>query len=342
MNAKKILLWVSNPTQVWPTQKITKSTDGIYLSEQIKQQARLNKNIETLLGNIEAFGCDEAKVCINDELALAGAWVLNNFWPAVIAAYEEHIAAWGADPEFCGEMLACLQAATPAVVDAVAAILNTALATSPNPILSNLCAYINDCIDSGLLTVSADAGNLITTGTDGGAFIDTATVVAQIPATTNVLSNTALVIESTVDGVSDTTDITADVQALIDASTDVVTNTVAGNTIATHTSVDGTVVNINETITTIAWYEAGADSGVRYTQEGGTNIDVKTNHAEVVTPTANTAGTITHNLGTTRVHAVAYDVAGWDQVEVEFLNRTATSIDYISTTWDSIEIVVQK
>ena len=71
-------------------------------------------------------------------------------------------------------MLACLQSATPAVVDAVAAILNTALATSPNPILSNLCAYINDCIDSGFLAVSADAGNLITTGTDGGAFLNEA------------------------------------------------------------------------------------------------------------------------------------------------------------------------
>lgn len=129
------------------------------------------------------FDCNDAIACINDQLALANAWTLTNFVPAVVSAYESHIAAWGADPEFCWEMVACLQSATPATVDAILAILNNALATSPNPLLSNLCAYINYCIDAGLLAVSADAWNIISTGTDGGALLLETDVQAVIKHT---------------------------------------------------------------------------------------------------------------------------------------------------------------
>ena len=121
--------------------------------------------------NANNTDCAEVNACINTQLGLPNAWSLTNFASAVVSAYESHIAAGWADPEFCGEMLACLQTASPAIVDAVATLLNNALATSPNPLLSNLCAYINDCIDTGLLVVSADAGNVITTGTDGWALL---------------------------------------------------------------------------------------------------------------------------------------------------------------------------
>lgn len=121
---------------------------------------------EILSGN-----CDGINSCINTQLWLPNAGSLSNFASAVISAYENHIAAWWADPEFAWEVLATLQSASPALINAILAILNNALATSPNPLLSNLCAYINDCIDAGLLAVSADAWNIISTGTDGGALL---------------------------------------------------------------------------------------------------------------------------------------------------------------------------
>ena len=121
--------------------------------------------------NANNTDCVEVNACVNTQLALPNAWSLTNFTSAVVSAYESHIAAGWADPEFCGEVLACLQTASPALVNAIATLLNNALATSPNPLLSNLCAYINDCIDAGLLAVSTDAGNIITVGTDGWALL---------------------------------------------------------------------------------------------------------------------------------------------------------------------------
>ncbi len=53
--------------------------------------------------------------------------------------------------------------------------------------------------------------------------------------------------------------------------TDTVTNTIAGNTIATHTAVDGTVVNINETVTTLTDNSNGTFT---YTSEDGTPTDI--------------------------------------------------------------------
>ena len=134
---------------------------------------RCSSDVSQLLLNIinaNNTDCVEVNACVNAQLWLPNAWSLTNFVPAVIAAYESHIAAGWADPEFCWEVLACLQTASPAIVDAVAVLINNALATSPNPLLSNLCTYINDCIDSWLLVVSADAWNQITTWTDWWAF----------------------------------------------------------------------------------------------------------------------------------------------------------------------------
>ncbi len=121
--------------------------------------------------NANNTDCVEVNACVNTQLGLPNAWSLTNFTSAVVSAYESHIAAGWADPEFSGEVIATLQDASPALVTALLNIINDALLTSPNPLLSNLCAYINDCIDAGLLAVSADAGNLIDTWTDGWALL---------------------------------------------------------------------------------------------------------------------------------------------------------------------------
>ncbi len=125
------------------------------------------KTIEEILSG----NCNAINTCVNTQLGLPNAWSLTNFTSAVVSAYESHIAAGWADPEFSGEVIATLQDASPALVTALLNIINDALLTSPNPLLSNLCAYINDCIDAGLLAVSADAGNLIDTWTDGWALL---------------------------------------------------------------------------------------------------------------------------------------------------------------------------
>ena len=224
--------------------------------------------------------CVAVNTCVNTQLALPNAGSLTNFAAAVISAYEAHIAAWGADPEFAGEVIATLQN-SPAAINEVLNIVNTALATSPNPLLSNLCAYINDCIDNGLLTVSTDAWNLITTGTDGGAFLNEAALA--------------------------------------------------------------TAVDTLETLTTLVYSEPNAtDGGLTYTDEDGTANFIKTSHTETVTPTVNTPLTITHNLNSTRVSLDAYSTATGMNVIIEYGNRTANTIDIISTTADPLEIVIQK
>ncbi len=60
------------------------------------------------------------------------------------------------------------------------------------------------------------------------------------------------------------------VSASPSASPSVVTNVVDGNRIATHTSGTGTVVNINETVTTLT--VSGA--GFTYVNEAGVSVDV--------------------------------------------------------------------
>ncbi len=219
--------------------------------------------------NANNTDCVEVNACVNTQLALPNAWSLTNFTSAVVSAYESHIAAGWADPEFCGEVLACLQTASPALVNAIATLLNNALVTSPNPLLSNLCAYINDCIDAGLLAVSADAGNDIIVWSDWGAYL-------------------------------------------------------------------------KETVTSLNFYEDGTDNWLEFIDESLTAIRLKTSHTQVITPTANSIFTLTHALWTPRVQVVAYDSITGYEVDVEVGNRTANTVDIVSSTNDAIEVIVKR
>ena len=91
----------------------------------------------------------------------------------------------------------------------------------------------------------------------------------------------------------------------------------------------------------IAYYEDGADSGIELTAWASVTR-AKTWNFQTVTPTPNTVSTITHNLNSTRIQVVAYDVATGEQVDVEVKNRTANSVDIISSTIDALDIVIKK
>lgn len=109
-----------------------------------------------------------------------------------------------------------------------------------------------------------------------------------------------------------------------------------------------TATNVQDAIdelvldTNISLYEAWTDDWIRYTKPNGSVIDLKTWHTEIVGHTANVPFTITHNLGSTRIHVVAYDVTSWEEVKVEVLNRTANTVDIVSTTSDQLEVVIKR
>ena len=104
--------------------------------------------------------------------------------------------------------------------------------------------------------------------------VETLTVLAY-NATTNELTYTDE------DGVS----------TVITLNNSAITNTVAGNLIATHTSGDGTVTNINETITSLAG--GTGDNLLTYTKEDGTTdvIDLSAVLEQYACPNAYFTGT---------------------------------------------------
>lgn len=104
-----------------------------------------------------------------------------------------------------------------------------------------------------------------------------------------------------------------------------------------------TAVDNLETLTTLVYSEPNAtDWGLEYTDEDGVSNFIKLNHREIASPTMNTALTITHGLNSTRVNVETYEVATWMSVVVQYGNRTANTIDIISTTWDQLEVIISK
>ena len=63
-------------------------------------------------------------------------------------------------------------------------------------------------------------------------------------------------------------------------------------------------------------------------------------HAVTITPVANTAYTVTHGLNTTDIIVQAYDVTLNELVSVEVVNKTANTVDIISTTTDDLRIII--
>lgn len=196
---------------------------------------------------------------------------VSNVWPSFIA-----ISAWGGSS--C-EKTSCTKTAYCISNDmltqlALLTVVNNELGKPNAWVLTNLCSAVQDCIDQEFIqdligdTIQwfdyNDALNqwLLENPfpipyTLTSSWNSITLTIAWNPAQTatlvlsNSLTNTGLVITSSVNWVVSNTDITSAVQSLIDANTDSVTNTVAGHLIATHTSVDNTVVNINETVTSL-------------------------------------------------------------------------------------------
>jgi len=63
-------------------------------------------------------------------------------------------------------------------------------------------------------------------------------------------------------------------------------------------------------------------------------------YSVTITPVANTAYTVTHNLNTTDIIVQAYDVALNELAFVEVINRTANAVNIISTTTDNLRIII--
>jgi hypothetical protein len=108
------------------------------------------------------------------------------------------------------------------------------------------------------------------------------------------------------------------------------------------TNVQDAIDEINSLVWTLVYYELGTDGWLSYTDELWVVSNIKLSHTETIGHTANTPYTITHWLGSTRINVTAYDVASWEEVRVEVLNRTTNTVDIVSTTSDNLEIIIRK
>ncbi|WP_194419539.1 beta strand repeat-containing protein, partial [Muriicola marianensis] len=147
--------------------------------------------------------------------------------------------------------------------------------------------------DAGFITsaaiVSADAGNAIIPGSDNGAFLDLTPVQTALNDLDVAVTTISLVDNG--DGTYSFSDSQGNIQ-LITTNGLTVTNTVAGNLIATLTLPDGSSTNINETITSLT--DAG-DGFITYTKEDGTQETVAKSD---LTDNGDGTYTFTNNNGT--------------------------------------------
>ena len=110
----------------------------------------------------------------------------------------------------------------------------------------------------------------------------------------------------------------------------------------TATNVQDAIDELSQQVGSLAYYEAWTDGWLAYTNELWVVNNIKLSHTVTVGHTANTPFTITHWLNSTRISVTAYDATTWEEVKIEVLNRTANTVDIISTTSDQLEIVIRK
>ncbi len=103
-----------------------------------------------------------------------------------------------------------------------------------------------------------------------------------------------------------------------------------------------TAVQNLETLTQLEYYETATDNGLQYTDENGTVNTIKLWHTETIIPVPNIATVITHWLNSTRVHVQVYDIATDAIVDVEVKNRTANTIEVVSTTNNNLEVIIKR
>lgn len=102
------------------------------------------------------------------------------------------------------------------------------------------------------------------------------------------------------------------------------------------------LVNQEETVTELQYYEATTDNWLQYIDEDWVLNTIKLWHTETITPVANIPTIITHWLNSTRIHVVAYDSISWKEIDIEVWNRTVNTVEIVSTTSDTLEIVIKK
>lgn len=280
---------------------------------------------------------------------------VSNVWPSFIA-----ISAWGGSS--C-EKTSCTKTAYCISNDmltqlALLTVVNNELGKPNAWVLTNLCSAVQDCIDQEFIqdligdTIQwfdyNDALNqwLLENPfpipyTLTSSWNSITLTIAWNPAQTatlvlsNSLTNTGLVITSSVNWVVSNTDITLAVQSLIDANTDSVTNTITGNRIATHIAVDNTSVDINETVTTLS----NIANGYRYTNESWVQTDVIYDVIDTSTPNPKLTITVWWVLVKTidlNQNDIQINNAGSD------FDLTDDIISFVETNWDTATISFAK
>ena len=280
---------------------------------------------------------------------------VSNVWPSFIA-----ISAWGGSS--C-EKTSCTKTAYCISNDmltqlALLTVVNNELGKPNAWVLTNLCSAVQDCIDQEFIqdligdTIQwfdyNDALNqwLLENPfpipyTLTSSWNSITLTIAWNPAQTatlvlsNSLTNTGLVITSSVNWVVSNTDITSAVQSLIDANTDSVTNTITGNRIATHIAVDNTSVDINETVTTLS----NITNGYRYTNESWVQTDVIYDVIDTSTPNPKLTITVWWVLVKTidlNQNDIQINNAGSD------FDLTDDIISFVETNWDTATISFAK
>ncbi len=110
----------------------------------------------------------------------------------------------------------------------------------------------------------------------------------------------------------------------------------------TATNVQDAIDELSQQVGSLSYYELWTDGWLSYTNELWVVNNIKLSHTETIGHTANTPFTMTHWLNSTRINVTAYDVSSWEEVKIEVLNRTANTVDVISTTNDQLELVIKK
>lgn len=110
----------------------------------------------------------------------------------------------------------------------------------------------------------------------------------------------------------------------------------------TATNVQNAIDELSQQVGSLSYYELWADGWLSYTNELWVVNNIKLSHTETIGHTANIPFTMTHWLNSTRIDVTAYDVISWEDVKVQVLNRTANTVDVISTTAEQLEIIIKK
>lgn len=305
-----------------PTIKvIEKSNSGFYSSEAIKQQCALNKNINDMLSSLN--DCSRVLNCISawNWIAISNTWVISLATPDLNVT-NATLAWW--------VITITDQDGSVYNINLVSAQANNLLSVWSDWSLYVDCADVVLCIE---WVPTLTLNNVITDDL-------TVTWTLWLPAWAVDIDTTWNTLSVTIGWQTDSDSIIETVALTTDVNEDII---VTVNWVASSPLDISSLIDIEETLTSLVYSEPNAtDWGLTYTDEDWTSNFIKLSHTEVITPVANIPTTITHNLNSTRVQVVVYDVLTWKQVDVEVWWRTSNTIEITSTTTDDLEIIIVK